>query len=63
MGQRKSDHFYSKRFFPQKVVDNNPMQVHLSGWNIPKMKSLGFNKFKGLAGLNYLRDEIGHDTM
>ena len=50
-------------FFPQKVVDNNPMQVHLSGWDIPKIKSLGFNRFKGLAGLKYLRAEIDHDTM
>ena len=50
-------------FFPQKVVDNNPMQVHLSGWDIPKMKALGFNRFKGLAGLKYLRAEIDHDTM
>ena len=31
-------------FFPQKVVDNNPMHVHLSGWDIPKIKSLGFNR-------------------
>ena len=50
-------------FFPQKVVDNNPLQVHLSGWDIPKMKSLGFNKFKGLAGLKNLRAEIDHETM
>ena len=50
-------------FFPQKVVDNNPMQVHLSGWDIPKMKALGFNRFKGLAGLKNLRAEIDHDTM
>ena len=50
-------------FFPQKAVDNNPMQVHLSGWDIPKIKSLGFNRFKGLAGLKYLRAEIDHDTM
>ena len=50
-------------FFPQKVVDNNPMHVHLSGWDIPKIKSLGFNRFKGLAGLKYLRAEIDHDTM
>ena len=50
-------------FFPQKVVDKNPMQVHLSGWDIPKMKALGFNRFKGLAGLKNLRAEIDHDTM
>ena len=50
-------------FFPQKVVDNNPMKVHLSGWDIPKIKSFGFNRFKGLAGLKYLRAEIDHDTM
>jgi len=50
-------------FFPQKVVDNNPMQVHLSGWDIKKMKSLGFSKILGLAGLKHLRAEIDHDSM
>ena len=50
-------------FFPQKIVDNNPMQVHLSGWDTKKMKSLGFSKILGLAGLKYLRAEIDHDSM
>ena len=50
-------------FFPQKIVDNNPMQVHLSGWDTKKMKSLGFTKILGLAGLKYLRAEIDHDSM
>ena len=44
-------------------MNNNPMQVHLSEWDIPKIKFLGFNRFKGLAGLKYLRAEIDHDTM
>ena len=50
-------------FFPQKIVDNNPMQVHLSGWDTNKMKSLGFSKILGLAGLKHLRAEIDHDSM
>ena len=50
-------------FFPQKIVDKNPMQVHLSGWETKKMKSLGFSKILGLAGLKYLRAEIDHDSM
>ena len=50
-------------FFPQKVVDNNPMQVHLSGWDVEKMESLGFMKICGLAGLKHLRAEIDHDSM
>ena len=50
-------------FFPQKIVDKNPMQVHLSGWDTKKMKSLGFSKILGLAGLKYLRAEIDHDSM
>lgn len=50
-------------FFPQKIVDNNPMQVHLSGWDTKKMKSLGFSKILGLAGLKHLRAEIDHDSM
>ena len=47
-------------FFPQKIVDNNPMQVHLSGWDTSKMKSLGFLKIFGMAGLKHLRAEIDH---
>ena len=50
-------------FFPQKVVDNNPMQVHLSGWDVKKLKSLGFLKIYGLAGLKHLRAEIDHESM
>lgn len=43
-------------FIPQKEVDNNFLQKHLSGWDYKKMKNLGF-KIKGLAGLKYLRRE------
>lgn len=49
-------------FIPQKEVDNNPWQKHLSGWDYKKMKKLGY-KSKGLAGLKILRQEVGNDSM
>ncbi|MBA7602439.1 hypothetical protein ES703_09528 [subsurface metagenome] len=49
-------------FIPQKEVDNNPLQKHLSGWNYKTMKKLGY-KVLGLAGLKILRQEVQNDTM
>ena len=49
-------------FIPQKEVDNNPWQKHLSGWSIKKMRKKGY-KSKGLAGLKMLRQEVENDTM
>ncbi|MCB1189587.1 MAG: methyltransferase domain-containing protein [Flavobacteriales bacterium] len=49
-------------FIAQKEVDGNPLQKHLSGWDVDKMKSLGFRS-RGLAGLKALRQEVQNDTM
>lgn len=49
-------------FVPQKEVDKNPWQKHLSGWGYKKMKKLGF-KSVGLAGFKILRQEVESDTM
>jgi ubiquinone/menaquinone biosynthesis C-methylase UbiE len=49
-------------FIPQKEVDSNPLQKHLSGWDKKKMARLGF-ACKGLAGIKFLRQEVENDTM
>jgi len=49
-------------FIPQKEVDDNPYQKHLSGWDYQTMKDLGFNVY-GLAGLKLLRKEVENETM
>lgn len=49
-------------FIPQKAVDKNDLQKHLSGWNYSKMEKLGF-KIRGLAGLKFLRQEVQSETM
>lgn len=49
-------------FLPQKEIDHNVFQKHLSGWDYQKMKKLGF-KIKGLAGLKILRTEVQNKTM
>lgn len=43
-------------FLPQKALDGNPFQKHLSGWSLETMRKLGFNCW-GLAGLKFLRQE------
>jgi ubiquinone/menaquinone biosynthesis C-methylase UbiE len=49
-------------FLPQKKVDENLLQEHLSGWDAQEMNSLGFN-CRGLAGFKFLWQEIESDTM
>jgi len=49
-------------FIPQKDMDDNPWQKHLSGWDNKKMEELGF-KTSGLAGLKFLRQEVESNTM
>jgi len=44
-------------FISQKELDGNPLQKHLSGWNLEKMQKLGFHCW-GLAGLKSLRQEV-----
>lgn len=49
-------------FVAQKAVDDNPLQAHLSGWDLDRMKSRGFRS-KGLLGLKVLRQEVHGGTM
>ena len=49
-------------FIPQKEIDNNLLQKHLSGWDYEKMRKLEFKSY-GLAGLKLLRQEVQSDTM
>lgn len=44
-------------YIEQKALDGNPMQKHLSGWNLKKMEGLRFH-CRGLAGLKFLRREV-----
>lgn len=49
-------------FIPQKQVDNNPWQKHISSWDYEKMKDCGFRSY-GLAGFKFLRSEVQNETM
>lgn len=49
-------------FVPQKELDGNPYQVHLSGWPVNAMKEMGYRS-KGLAGLKVLRQENDDPSM
>jgi SAM-dependent methyltransferase len=49
-------------FLPQKELDGNPMQKHLSGWKLEEMEKMGF-VCRGLAGLKSLRQEVEVSSM
>jgi SAM-dependent methyltransferase len=49
-------------FVAQRAVDGNPLQEHLSGWTLSRMRGLGF-RTRGLAGFKFLRQETHSDTM
>lgn len=49
-------------FVPQKELDGNPLQKHLSGWPKWRMKELGYQS-KGMAGPKLLRQEVQSDSM
>jgi SAM-dependent methyltransferase len=49
-------------FVAQRAIDGNPMQEHLSGWPLARMRELGF-RTRGLAGFKFLRQETHSDTM
>lgn len=43
-------------FLPQKRIDDNPGQKHLSGWEVEELTNRGY-KVYGMAGLKLLRSE------
>jgi hypothetical protein len=49
-------------FIAQEALDGNELQKHLSGWDLPDMKSLSFG-VRGLAGLKVLRREVDNGSM
>ncbi|MFQ3599201.1 MAG: class I SAM-dependent methyltransferase [Chloroherpetonaceae bacterium] len=50
--------FTPNGFQPQGEFENNPYQLHRSGWTVKEMQSLGF-KVVGMMGLKPLRGEFG----
>lgn len=67
---RKAEYWAKKKivvsspngFLPQQEIDGNHLQKHLSGWDLQKMKQLGFS-VRGLAGFKWLRQEAQTHTM
>jgi SAM-dependent methyltransferase len=49
-------------FIPQKSLDGNPLQVHLSGWLVDEFRELGFF-VRGMCGVKFLRQEVDADGM
>lgn len=47
---------------PQKKIDENPWQQHLSGWSVKDFRQLQYHVY-GLAGLKFLRKESESETM
>ncbi len=58
IARRKVIIFTPNGFQPQGEFDNNPYQLHRSGWTVDEMKSLGFSVY-GMMGLKPLRGEFG----
>jgi SAM-dependent methyltransferase len=49
-------------FIPQKALDGNPLQEHLSGWTVKEMRNRGFS-VRGLCGLKVFRQEVESEDM
>ncbi len=49
-------------YLPQKKIDKNPLQKHLSGWSMAEFRKYGYHIF-GLAGPKFLRKESEENTM
>jgi len=49
-------------YLPQKKIDKNPLQKHLSGWSTTEFRKHGYRVF-GLAGFKFLRKESEENTM
>lgn len=43
-------------FLPQGQINQNPYQVHRSGWTVDEMKKFGYKAY-GMAGWHFLRKE------
>jgi len=43
-------------FYHQDAYDNNPYQVHKSGWSTKELRDLGY-RIRGVRGLKYVRGE------
>jgi len=46
-------------FLPQGEYDNNPWQVHHSGWEVEEMQNYGYKVF-GINGLKFIRGEYAN---
>lgn len=44
-------------FYPQDTFNDNPFQVHKSGWSKRELKNLGYRVY-GLRGIKYLRGDF-----
>ena len=51
--------FTPNGFLPQGEYDNNPMQVHKSGWSVKEMEKRGYEVI-GINGWKPLRGEYAH---
>lgn len=60
IGRKKIIILTPNGFTKQDEHENNPFQVHKSGWNVEDFKSLGFI-VRGMRGLKWLRGE--HATL
>jgi SAM-dependent methyltransferase len=49
LATRKVIIFTPNGYLPQKEVDGNPYQIHLSGWEVEEMKQWGY-RIKGIHG-------------
>jgi SAM-dependent methyltransferase len=49
-------------FIAQKSLDGNPLQVHLSGWNVDELRELNYT-VRGMCGFKFLRQEVDSDGM
>jgi ubiquinone/menaquinone biosynthesis C-methylase UbiE len=49
-------------FVPQQILDDNPLQKHLSGWTPKEMNRLGY-QVRGLSGFKYLRSNEDKNIM
>ncbi len=58
MARRKIIVFTPNGFLPQGEYDNNPLQVHRSGWSVTEMNARGYDAI-GINGWRPLRGEFG----